>query len=113
MPLHHHLGGNAGMICAWLPECPPTLHALLADQDVSQGVLETVPHVEAAGDIGRRQHDAERFTVALGLKAAFLLPVAIPALLEAGRVIALFHGTAGRLMTIRGSMATSLPVTDR
>ena len=58
LSLHHHLGGDARMIRAGLPERVQALHALPADEDVLKGVIEGVPHVQAAGDVRRRHHDA-------------------------------------------------------
>src|SRR6185369_2443740 len=57
---HDHLGGDAGMIGAGLPQYVVALHAAPADQDVLQRVVESMAHVQAAGDVGRRDDDAIR-----------------------------------------------------
>ena len=57
--LDHHLRRDAGMIGARLPQRIPALHARIADQDVLQGEVQRMAHVQAAGDIGRRHHDGE------------------------------------------------------
>ena len=62
LPLHHlaldhHLGGDAGMVGARLPEHVAAAHALEADQDVLERVVERVAHVERAGDVRRRDDD--------------------------------------------------------
>ena len=58
LALHHDLGGDAGVVGARLPQGVLALHAVVADQGIHQGVLEGVAHVQRAGDVGRRQHDA-------------------------------------------------------
>ena len=52
-----HLGGDAGVVGAGLPEGVAALHAAPADEDVLQRHGQGVAHVEAAGDVGRRDHD--------------------------------------------------------
>lgn len=54
---HHALGRDAGVIHAGLPEHLVALHPLAPGQGVHHGVLQRVAHVQAAGDVGRRQHD--------------------------------------------------------
>lgn len=58
--LHHGLGGDAGVIHAGQPQHLITLHALAAGEDVHEGVVESVAHVQVAGHIGRRQHNRVR-----------------------------------------------------
>ena len=62
LPLHqlaldHHLRGDAGMVHARLPQHVLAAHALEADQDVLQRVVERMAHMQRAGDIGRRDDD--------------------------------------------------------
>ena len=58
LAFHHDLGGDAGVVGARLPQGVVARHAVIAGERVHQGVLEGVPHVQRAGDVGRRQHDA-------------------------------------------------------
>ena len=58
LALDHDLRGDAGVVGARLPQRVVAPHAVVADQRVHQGVLEGVAHVQRAGDVGRRQHDA-------------------------------------------------------
>ena len=58
LTLDHHLGGDARMVGARLPQGGSAAHAVEADQGVHHGIVETVAHVQAAGDIRRRDHDA-------------------------------------------------------
>ena len=58
-PLHHHLRGDAGMVGAGLPQRVAALHAPPADQRVLHGEGQRVAHVQAAGDVRRRDHDGE------------------------------------------------------
>ncbi len=77
--LHHHLGGDAGVVGACLPQGVFTLHALIADHGIHDGLLEGVTHMQTAGDVRRRDHDAEAFLafVAIGFKVALLFPVLV------------------------------------
>ena len=68
LPLHQlafddHLRGDAGMIHAWLPEHVLAAHALEADEDVLQRVVERMAHMQRAGDVRRRDDDGERLGV--------------------------------------------------
>jgi hypothetical protein len=46
-----------GVVHTGLPEHVLAQHALVADQDVLQRVVERVPHMQRAGDVRRRDHD--------------------------------------------------------
>ena len=61
-PLHNHLRGDAGVVGPRQPEHFAALHAAVAHEDVDLRMLEHVPHVERAGDVGRR--DDERVALA-------------------------------------------------
>ncbi len=63
--LDHHLRRNPGVIGPRLPQRIKPLHALPADQHVLQGEGERMTHMQAARDVGRRNHDGERTLVAL------------------------------------------------
>ena len=58
LSLYDHLGGNAGVIGARLPQGPVAFHPVETGQSIHQRVLESVPHVQRARYIGRRDHDA-------------------------------------------------------
>ena len=64
------------MVGAGLPEHVAAAHAVEADQRVLDRVVERVAHVQAAGDVGRRQHDAvgPRARVGDRREVAALLP---------------------------------------
>ena len=78
LPLDHHLGGDAGVVGAGLPEHVAPAHALEAAEDVLQRVVERMPHMQRARHIGRRDHDGIGFGVApfrpAGAEGARLLP---------------------------------------
>ena len=85
-----HLGRDSGVVGAGLPQRVFAEHARAARERVHQRVLESVPHVQRAGDIGRRQHDRKRFAPAArsGIKTAGLLPAVAPLFFDrVGRVI--------------------------
>ena len=58
LTLDHHLRRDAGVIAARLPQHRATRHAMKADQGVLDGVVEGMAHVQAAGDVRRRDDDA-------------------------------------------------------
>ena len=78
---------------AWsVPGCHSVLspaHAVVARERIHQRLVETVPHVQRAGDVGRRQLDAEILFlggVESGLEVAGVLPGGIPAGFDVFRV---------------------------
>ena len=61
LPLHqlafdHHLGGDAGMVHAGLPEYVAPTHPPEPAQHILQSVIERMPDVQGPGHIGRRDH---------------------------------------------------------
>ena len=54
LALYHHLGGDAGVVGAHLPEGVAALHPAVTNQRIHDGVLERVTHVRAFGHIGGR-----------------------------------------------------------
>jgi hypothetical protein len=92
LPLDHHLGGDAGVIGAGLPQAVMTLHPVIAGQRVHDGVLEGVAHVQGAGDVRRRDHDAVGRALAAGGEIVSFFPEGVPALLDRVRFVGLIHG---------------------
>ena len=88
-PLHLGLGSDTGMVAARHPQGIVALHAAPANQDVLQGIVQGMPHVQLAGYIWWRNHDAIRllFLIHYSMKQLIFLPEAIPLLLKAFRVI--------------------------
>ena len=76
--LGHHLGGDAGVIRAWLPQRVKAAHSVPTDQDILQGVVECVPHVQGARHIWRGNHDRKtvctRLCVCTGCERIRCLP---------------------------------------
>jgi hypothetical protein len=95
LALDHHLGGDAGVIGARLPEHVAAAHALEAAQDVLQGVVESVAHMQGSRHVGRRDHDAEGLgraaLRAAGPESAGLVPAGGDARLDGGGVERLVH----------------------
>ena len=96
----HHLGfsGNGSVVEPRHPAGVFALHAGAAHQHVLNGVVEHVPHVQNARNVGRRNN--HRIGCALGIdfrmKAAMFQPIVIPLLLYFGgrifcRECILFH----------------------
>ena len=87
--LHLRLRRDARMVAAWHPKSIIALHAPPADQNVLQGIVERVPHVQLPRHIGRRNHDGKRLLSLLGfgMKESVLLPELVPSLLKRLRLI--------------------------
>ena len=82
------LSGDAGMVCARLPQHILAAHALEASEDILQRVVEGVADMQPPGHIGRRDDDGKRLragTVAR-LESAGRLPLGSDAFLNVGGV---------------------------
>ena len=60
LALHHHLGGDARVICARDPQGSLAAHPMPAGQDVHLRLVQHVAHVQAPGHVRRRQQYRER-----------------------------------------------------
>src|SRR6185436_11318392 len=78
----HHLRGNARMIRARLPQYIAPSHALKSAENVLNGIVERMPHVERACHIGRRNDDSKRLR--FGSTARLEKAAGFPLLIEAG-----------------------------
>jgi len=97
LALDDDLGGDAGVVGARLPQRVVAAHAVVARERVHDRLVEAVPHVQRAGDVGRRQQDAEGGGVRLvepGVEIAAGFPFRVPATFDVGGLEALgqFHG---------------------
>ena len=91
LALDHHLGRDAGVIGAGLPQHGAAAHPPEAHQRVLHRVVEGVAHVQAAGDVRRRHHDAVGLgrRIGRGPEVAARLPQAVVPGLDLGRSIGL------------------------
>ena len=88
--LGHHLGfgGDGGVVGAGHPAGVLAHHAGAAHQHVLDGVVEHVPHVQHARDVGRRDDDRVRLApVRGGVKQLVVQPVLVPLRLDVGRIV--------------------------
>lgn len=95
------LSGDAGVVHTGLVQRLEALHPLAADERVDQRVLEGVPQVQGAGDVGRRDDDGVRrlLAVLVGLEVAALHPALVQLPLYLGRrVLGRQFGVAGWLL---------------
>ena len=95
LALDDHLGGDAGMVGARLPQRVVALHAVIAGERVHERVLERMPHVQAAGDVRRRDHDAVRRALAGRAEVPAAFPGFVPARLDGVRVVGLAQARVG------------------
>ena len=94
LALHHHLGGNAGVIGSGEPHGILAQHALPAGEDVHFGVVEHVSHVQAASDVGRRQQegiDVGAVGGGCGMEEVLADPVGSPASFNLGGIVNLWQ----------------------
>ena len=91
LALYHHLRGNARVVGAGLPECVTALHSAETNQRIHDGVIETMPHVQAAGDVRRRQGNGVRLARTLGRKVIFSFPLGVPAGFNVVGLVGLVH----------------------
>ncbi len=92
-PFDHVLRGDAGVIGARKPESGPSPHPLEPNQDILNGVIEAVTHVERRRHVGWRHHDhvwfpgARRGISGLGQEESALFPPGIQRGLDGGRIV--------------------------
>ena len=89
--LYFDLGCDTGVVGARHQQCLVALHALSADEDILQGLVECVAHVQLAGNIRRRDNDGVRFLVRidLGVEEAGIDPELVQLVLDRFRVVGL------------------------
>ena len=63
---------------------------------------QRMPDMQAAGDIGRRNHDAIGVALAAGLEVTLLLPALIPLLFNTLGLIGLIHEAYNLWQTVAG-----------
>ena len=90
-PLNNHLCCDARMVCTDLPQGVFTLHTLVTSQSIHDCMLESVTHVQAAGDVRRRNHDAVGVAFTGWGEVTFLFPVFIQGLLDFVRLVSSIH----------------------
>ncbi len=108
LPLHHILGGNARMVGARHPEGVVALHAVVARQQILQGVVEGVADVQHAGHIRRRNNDGKGRAAFLHSRTEGLVikPVFVPPLLDFLKLVGfgqVVFGGGGRVCIVHGS----------
>jgi len=88
LALHHDLGRDAGVVGAGDPGRVMAAHAVVAGQAIHDGLVESVPHVQRARHVGRRQLDRKRWLAGVGGggEISALFPLRTPELFNVGRL---------------------------
>lgn len=81
------------MVGTGLPQGVFALHALVANHGIHDGLLEGMTHMQTAGDVRRRDHDAEALLafITIRFEIALLFPVLVKRLFDILWVVCLFH----------------------
>ncbi len=103
MLLDGGLGRDTGVVVSRQERRLEAAHPMPAHEGVRERDLERVARVQRAGHVRRRVRDNERLAAASGLRVveAFLLPGALPALLDPLRLVERLHARIVRLRTLR------------
>ena len=91
LALDHHLRGDARVVGARLPQGVAALHAAEAHQAVHDRVVEAVAHVQAAGDVRRRDHDGVGLAGTLRGEVVVRLPVLVQGGFDGVGLVGLVH----------------------
>ncbi len=91
LALDQHLGCDTGVVGTWLPQGVAALHAAETDQGVHDRVVEPVAHVQAAGDVRRRDHDGVGLACTLWGEIVLGLPGVVPGSFDGVRLVGLIH----------------------
>ena len=77
------------MVGAGHPESFIALHSLHTDENILDGVIESMAHMEFTGDVGRRNYDSERFLFGVNfcVEIAAIKPELIGAFFNLRRII--------------------------
>ncbi|CQR23062.1 Uncharacterised protein [Yersinia enterocolitica] len=94
LALNHHLGRDTSMVSPGLPQGIFALHTLITNQGIHDGLLERMAHVQATGDVRRRDHDAVAFFtgIAVRLEITLFFPVFIQRLFDFLRAVCFIEG---------------------
>ena len=85
---HLGFGGDGGVVRARHPAGVLAVHAGVPDQDVVQGVVEHMAHMEDARHVGRRNHDGIGFLfVRFRMEELVGQPIGVPLVLHFGGVV--------------------------
>src|SRR5690606_31188173 len=97
LTLNHHLRGDTCVVSTRLPKGVTALHTAVTNQRIHNGVIKTMTHMQAAGDVRRRNHNGVRLTRTLGRKVLIGFPSLVPSAFNGVRLIGLIHSAAGPL----------------
>ena len=92
---HHILGSYTRVVRAGLPQDTIPFHPFVSAQNILEGIIEGMAHVQASGYIWRGNDDRKGGFIRFGtrLKEMIFLPVIIPLLLHLLRFVSLGQGT--------------------
>ena len=101
--LDDDLGRDPGVIRAGKPERGVTLHPLAPGDDILNGEIQGMAHVEHTGDVGGRDDDRERLPVRihLGSERTRIVPDVVPTRFDVRWFVGRLHRASAR--RIRGA----------
>ena len=79
LALNDHLCGDPRVIGAYLPQRVMSAHTVVANEGIHDGLLEAVPHVQRARDIGWRDRNTVGGSFSGWREIARRFPLVIPA----------------------------------
>ena len=82
LSLHHHLGRNAGVVRAGLPQRLIAFHPMVSNERIHDRILKGMAHVQAARHIRWRNCDAKSRAFATRGKRAIAFPRLVKRLLD-------------------------------
>ena len=88
-----NIGATANDIEQLIDAVRTKMDTLISDEDILEGIVEGVTHMELSRDIWRWHNDRKRFLAAIYLrvKVLFLLPFIIGSLLNVRRIVVFFQ----------------------
>src|SRR5690554_4480100 len=100
LAFYHHLRGDTCVVSTRLPKGVTALHTAVTNQRIHNGVIKTMTHMQAAGDVRRRNHNGVRLSRTLARHVLRGFPSLVPSAFNGVRLIVAVDAAMGHL-TVR------------